>query len=408
LRNALAAVLALTGASLGACARAEQPALANALAELTSPAAAPSGEPFLSTDASGVVHLSWLAPSADSSVALRYASFDGDVWTPPTTIAQRRDFFVNWADFPSVQATRDGALIAHWLQRRPGGKYSYDVILARSSDSGRTWSTGSVLHRDGVAAEHGFVAIWTPPEGGAEAAWLDGRGVASSDSTAHSTAVFTTSITADGTLGDENSLDSRTCDCCQVAATLTTSGPVVAYRDRSADEVRDIAVVRRVGGTWTAPQRVHDDNWQIAACPVNGPSLASRGDTVVIAWFTGAQDTARVRVAYSTDAGAHFEAPVRVDGGMPAGRVDVEALDDGSAAVSWLERTDSATAEVRVRRVRRDGTLGQPVVLARSVGARASGFPRLARQGDALIVAWTDVGAQPRVRVARFALAALP
>lgn len=406
MRRALA--LALAGASLAACARAEQPSGASALVELSSPADTPSGEPFLSTDANGVVHLSWLAPTGDSTFALRYASLAGDAWTPATTIVERRDFFVNWADFPSVQATRDGALIAHWLQRTPGGKYSYDVMLSRSIDSGRTWDAGSLLNRDGVAAEHGFVALWTPAEGGAEAAWLDGRGNASSDSSLHTTAVFTTTIGADGTLGEARALDLRTCDCCQVAATLTASGPVVAYRDRSADEVRDIAVVRRVGGTWTEPRLVHDDNWQIAACPVNGPALDSRGDTVVIAWFTGAQDTARVRVAYSTDAGANFTSPVRVDGGMPAGRVDVEALDDGSAAVSWLERTDSASADVRVRRVRRDGTLGEPVVLARSVGARASGFPRLARQGDALIIAWTDVAPQAHVRTARFPLAALP
>ncbi len=402
-------VVALALATVvAACASNEAAPSAATLVELASPAPAPSGEPYLSTDHHGIVHLSWLAPTADSSVALRYASLSGDTWTPATTIAERKDFFVNWADFPSVQATQDGALVAHWLQRSAGGKYSYDVVLSHSADSGRSWSPGVLLNKDGVAAEHGFVAIWTPPSGGAEAAWLDGRGTASGDSAARAMAVYTTTIGADGALGAELALDRRTCDCCQVAATLTASGPVVAYRDRSADEVRDIAVVRRVGDAWSEPALVHADNWQIAACPVNGPALASRGDTVAIAWFTGAQDTARVRVAYSTDAGAHFAAPVRVDGGLPAGRVDIETLDDGSAAVSWLERTDSASAEVRMRRVRRDGTMGAPIVVARSVGARASGFPKIARQGDALIVAWTDVGEAPHVRVAKLPLAALP
>jgi hypothetical protein len=220
--------------------------------------------------------------------------------------------------------------------------------------------------------------------------------------------VATTTIAADGSLGVERQLDLRTCDCCQVAATLTARGPVVAYRDRTADEVRDIAVVRRVGERWTEPAVVHDDRWQIAACPVNGPALASRGDTVVLAWFTGAQDTARVRVAYSTDAGATFAPPQRIDGGTPAGRVDVEMLDDGSAAVSWLERTDSAAAEVRVRRVRRDGTAGAAIVLAQSKGARASGFPRLARRDGHLYLAWTDTGDTTRVRISRLDLSALP
>ena len=38
---------------------------------------------------------------------------------------------------------------------------------------------------------------------------------------------------------------------------------MIAYRDRSADEVRDISIVRRVGGRWTKPAPVHDDGWKI-------------------------------------------------------------------------------------------------------------------------------------------------
>ena len=398
---------ALALAASGCTPAAEQGAPA-ALQSIDSPTGPNSGEPFLSTDADGKVHLSWLQRTGDSTWALQYARLDGDTWTPARTIAERGDFFVNWADFPSVQSSRDGVLYAHWLQRRAGGKYSYDVMLTLSPDSGRTWRDASILHRDGVAAEHGFVAMWPGEGGGMEAAWLDGRATHSDDSTARAMQVATTSIGADGTLGGEAMLDSRNCDCCQVAATLTARGPVVAYRDRSVDEVRDIAVVRRVSGTWTAPAVVHDDHWQIAACPVNGPALASRGDTVVIAWFTGAQDTARVRVAYSTDAGATFAPPQRIDGGNPAGRVDVELLDDGSAAVSWLERTDSTTAEVRLRRVPRDGQAGAPVVLARSSGARASGFPKITRRGPDLIAAWTIPGDTARIHLARYRLDALP
>lgn len=400
--------LALLLAALAGCRPEQQATDAGALVPLPTPAAIPSGEPFLASDADGGVHLTWLERRSDSTYALRYATLSGDTWSAPRTIAERPDFFVNWADFPSVTVADNGALFAHWLQRRPGGRYSYDVMLTQSVDSGRTWSDGRILHRDGVAAEHGFVAVWPTAGGGVEAAWLDGRGTATGDESMRAMHVATTSVAADGTLGEERLLDTRNCDCCQVAATLTPRGPVVAYRDRTVDEVRDIAVVRRENGRWTEPAIVHDDHWQIAACPVNGPALASRGDTVVIAWFTGAQDTARVRVAFSTDAGATFGAPQRIDDGNPAGRVDVELLDDGSAAVSWLERTDSTAAEVRLRRVRRDGTAGAAIVLARSMGARASGFPKITRRGGELIAAWTQAGDSAQVRVARYRLEALP
>jgi len=394
--------------ALGCTPSDDDPPETPALSELPSPAATFSGEPFVTADASDNIHLSWLEKSGDSTYALRYSRLAGETWGPTRTIATRSDFFINWADFPSVTPTSDGRLVAHWLQRSAGGKYTYDVMVSHSANGGETWTAGQLLHRDGMAAEHGFVAVWPVANGGVEAAWLDGRGTVGRDPAHRAMHLATTSIAADASLGEEHLLDLRVCDCCQVAAALTARGPVVAYRDRSEGEIRDIAMVRRVEGTWTAPTTVHDDNWQIAACPVNGPAVDARGDTVVAAWFTGAQDTARVRVAYSLDAGASFGPPQRIDAGNPAGRVDVILLDDGSAAVSWLERTDSVVAEVRVRRVRADGTSGAPVTLARSMGARASGFPRIARRGDALVVAWTQAGDSARVRLAQYRLGALP
>ncbi|MEO6444154.1 MAG: sialidase family protein [Gemmatimonadaceae bacterium] len=404
----LRATTAATLALLALACSPSKPEGEGALAQLPSPAGPGSGEPFLSAGAEGRVNMTWLEKKDDSTYALRFSQLAGDTWGPVHTIVERGDFFVNWADFPSVVSSSSGRLVAHWLQRSGAGKYSYDVRFSQSLDSGATWSPGTVLHRDGVPAEHGFVALWPSDGDAVEAAWLDGRGTVNVPAEARAMHVATTRIAADGSLGEEVQLDQRTCDCCQVAAAMTARGPVVAYRDRTTDEIRDIAVVRRVEGAWTQPAIVHDDGWQIAACPVNGPAVAARGDTVVIAWFTGAQDTARVRAAFSTDAGATFGPPQRIDGGTPAGRVDIELLDDGSAAVSWLERTDGTSAEVRLRRVRPDGQRGDAVVLARSSGARASGFPRLARSGDRLIAAWTMPGDSARIHVARFALKALP
>ncbi|MFM8781834.1 MAG: hypothetical protein ACKOFO_10310, partial [Gemmatimonadota bacterium] len=90
----------------------------------------------------------------------------------------------------------------------------------------------------------------------------------------------------------------------------------------------------------------------------------------MIAWFAEAQDTARVQVVFSTDAGATFGAPVRIDGGLPTGRVDVELLDGDRALVSWIERVGGEGAEVRARIVRRDGTMETPLVVSPSAGTR--------------------------------------
>jgi hypothetical protein len=163
---------------------------------------------------------------------------------------------------------------------------------------------------------------------------------------------------------------------------------------------------------------VHDDGWKINACPVNGPALSARGSRVAIAWFTAARDTARVNVAFSTDAGASFGAPVRVDDGQPSGRVDITLAHGGRALVTWIERrganpppavpaprTGGGSAQIAMRAVTMDGAMSAISVIGASTGGRSSGFPRMVASGDGLVLAWTEPGTPARVRVARATVA---
>jgi hypothetical protein len=205
---------------------------------------------------------------------------------------------------------------------------------------------------------------------------------------------------------DGAALDPRACDCCQTDAALSAAGPLVVYRDRSEGEVRDIAITRLTGGSWTRPAIVHADDWVIAGCPVNGPAVAAVGRHVAVAWFTAARDTPRVNVAFSKDAGASFGEAFRVDAGDPVGRVDVLVMDDGAAVVTWLERADES-ADVRTRLIDADGTVRSSTRVASSRAERAAGFPRtvLAGQdGDLILYAWTDPGTPTMVRTASVAL----
>ena len=122
----------------------------------------------------GPVLMSWLEPTSVGAFALRYAQWQGDRWGPPATVADGRDWFINWADFPSVVPVTATLWSAHWLQQKPGNVYSYDVRIASSSDGGHTWSAARTPHDDGTPTEHGFVSI-APHHGEAYAIWLDGR-----------------------------------------------------------------------------------------------------------------------------------------------------------------------------------------------------------------------------------------
>jgi hypothetical protein len=250
-----------------------------------------------------------------------------------------------------------------------------------------------------------------PVDDGLGAVWLDGREMPDGGPMA----LRYTTITSDGSLGEEVVLDAMVCDCCQTGVALATEGPVVAYRGRTEGEIRDILVTRRTASGWSEPRTVHDDGWMIPGCPVNGPSIAADGDRVVVAWFTGATDPTgdapsredvrrmgeqgRVLAAVSVDGGASFADPVRVDDGEAMGRVGVVMLDDGDALVTWLERTGD-DAEIRLRRIDASGRPGPSAALAVTAAARASGFPRVARRGDDILFAWTEAGETPTVRTA--------
>lgn len=395
----------------GAPGRPADAPLFTTLDSIASPAPDWAAEPNLAVSPDGALFMSWLEQQPDSSFALKVARRDDLLWTQPREVTRARNLFVNWADFPSIVALGDDRLAAHWLQRSGEGTYSYDVRVAQSPDGGNTWSAGVVPHRDSTESEHGFAALWPEEDGSLSLAWLDGRKYAQPGGTKEMMLMHT-SLGRDMLLGGEVPLDARICDCCQTSVALTSDGPVIVYRDRSDAEVRDIYIVRRVGRTWTAPAAVHADNWEIDACPVNGPAVDARDRRVAVAWFTAAADTPRVKVAFSNDGGATFGVPVRVDDGNPAGRVDLVMLDGGAAAISWVENVGDR-AEVRVRRVgdgaERGGAREPAITVAHGTASRSSGFPRMTATKDAIYFAWTVPGPTREdpssIRVARGALA---
>lgn len=372
---------------------------------LASPAGPGAAEPNLAVAPDGRVYLSWLEPMSEG-FALKVSAFEGSRWSEARTIRSGRDFFVNWADFPSVSALGKGRLAAHWLQRTGGATYAYGVRVAISNDDGRTWSAPIVPHRDTSQQEHGFVSMWR--EGDLlGAAWLDGRKYKPGRHPTNEMTVHSTMLGRDGKPGAEFELDGRVCDCCQTSAALTSKGPIVVYRDRSPDEIRDMYAVRRVNGRWSAPAPVHNDGWKVSYCPVNGPNVDARGDRVAVAWFTAPSERPRVNLAFSSNAGETFDAPIRIDEGNPAGRVDVALLDNGDALVSWIERTGGDTAAIRLRRVSQKGKPSSPMTLSASSAARASGFPRMAITGRDVMFAWTVPGRPSTVRVARMPVASI-
>jgi len=406
---ALAFFLAL---ALAAEATPEEATLLADLHSFHSPAAPRSAEPSLAVAPDGTVWMSWFEKRDPAGHALRVARCTGNRWSAPVTVLESDSFFVNWADFPQLAPLGGERLAIAWLWRHAGGEaHAYDVRVAFSDDGGAKWGPPIVPHRDGTATEHGFVSM-IPSGDGVQMVWLDGRKFAVKKPAAAKPAasqghdghdgemtVRGARVGRDGRITEEAEIDARVCDCCNTAAVAIPGGALLAYRDRSDKEVRDISVARFQAGRWGAPAALHADGWKTPACPVNGPALDADGAKVVAAWFALVDDSARVQVAFSNAAGARFGSPIPLESNDPLGRMDVAMLADGSAIVLWLDAFGK-DALVKAQHVFPDGRAEPAVTVGRTSAARASGFPRIVRGRDRVLFAWTEPGPPSRIRMA--------
>jgi hypothetical protein len=91
---------------------------------VTAPSALNSAQPQMTVSPRGI--LLSLVEKAGTRATLKFAERTATGWSPATTVAAGDDWFVNWADVPSVLRLDDGTLVAHWLQKSGPATYAYD------------------------------------------------------------------------------------------------------------------------------------------------------------------------------------------------------------------------------------------------------------------------------------------
>ena len=375
------------------------------------PAAIGSGQPDLALTPDGRILLSWISSIAGRRNALQFVAMaDNGRWqSDARTIVLGNSLMASWANVPHIAATEDGALWVQFMQQRGTG-HAGDIALARSIDGGFNWSQPVAVNDTSVEAEHGFAALWPTGRDSVGLAWLDGSGHDAAPAPKHAAmpghdmpghdmhdaggrtvlraAVFDMNLQA----SDAAVLDRLTCDCCQSEVVMTSQGALLAYRDRSDAEVRDIMVVRNDGKSWGKPVPVHVDGWVMRGCPVNGPAIAAAGNDVVVAWYTEANEQPLVQVARSIDAGARFGAPVVLEqGDAVQGRTAV-ALGAGQAWILWLREDRSGQSLWLSRRSPDLAREFQRIEVAKLAGrGRATGYPQIALRNGNAYIAWTDI-----------------
>ncbi|QDV08032.1 putative DMT superfamily transporter inner membrane protein [Planctomycetes bacterium Poly30] len=312
----------------------------------------------------------------------------------------------HWADRPFGARLSTGGLLLGTLQSLAGtdagggqDPLGYGIRMSLEVDGPPALDLGW-LHGDRSHALHGFGALVPLENGGAEMVWVDDRG---GDQLA-GMALYRRSISANGILDDEQSIDESICDCCPPDMISLDDGTLlVAYRHRSPRNVRDIYLSRRDPreGGWSQPAAVHHDGWELDGCPVNGPALAASRHAVAVAWFTRPGDEAeqRLEVAFSRDRGRTFASPLTVVKGATLGRVALVALEASAdderfllvhLAVNEGGEFSGADASWQAAIVHPDGAVSEFVRLADVLGSPSSGRLDLVLAGPGLAQAvWT-------------------
>ncbi|MBO6793346.1 MAG: exo-alpha-sialidase [Balneolaceae bacterium] len=375
------------------------------ITEIENPANEQGKYPRLYTDNTGAVFMSWMVTTNDTTT-LYYSKYENEQWSRPSLISASDAWFVNWADFPSIIASNGEPLASHWLQKKPGGTYSYDVTISQFRNN--EFADPVIPHSDNTPTEHGFVSMLPMSDEAFYAIWLDGRNMTGghgSESGDHGSTLDQAMTLRGAKIGsdqpiEEMVIDNSVCECCGTTLAQSGNNLIAAYRNRTADEIRDIYIAKMdiETGEWSEPQNISNDNWQINACPVNGPQLASNDDLVALAWFTGADDIAKVKLRTSTDGGNNWLETKVLESEKPLGRVDVTITPDNNIWVSWMSRVED-TAVLKLASFDEAGNQLSMHVVNEVSPSRSGGFPQLTLIGDTKIVAWTDVSEdQPRIR----------
>ncbi|NQX80792.1 MAG: hypothetical protein HRT66_02200 [Flavobacteriaceae bacterium] len=246
MKNIYITAITLIGLLVVSC-KTETKAKKNVVKYIEFPSSESSSVPFLFSNEDKIL-LSWSERQDSSKVkTLRYAELVDGKWAKTSDIISSENLLINWADF-SVIAENKGNIASNVLIPTKSKGFTYDIKLNHLNSKSSEWKKDIPLHTDGVLAEHGFVSMIPYKENSFFVTWLDGRYTATKGG---AMSVRAAEVSPDGTIINEVELDAKVCDCCGTTASITNNGPVVIYRDRTDDEIRDFYITRLVDGNWT-------------------------------------------------------------------------------------------------------------------------------------------------------------
>lgn len=348
----------------------------------------------------GEVYASWIEADSQQRYRFRFSRFVGAGWSEPVTIAEGgRNWFVNWADMPRLAQYADppSALAAFRLERNGRNPYDHHIMISQSTDGGQSWGPAFTPYEVRTPAFYGLCRLLPLPDGEMMAVWEDGREtvieIPHSGRTVPNIngriALRAAQFDKSGRVAGETLLDNMISELCPFDLTMSSEGPLVAYRNATDENIRDIALIRYINGAWSSPRIISQDNWKVSYFTMQGPAIDALQNQVAVAWYSAPEELAQVKIAFSDDSGETFSSPVRIDNGQPLGKVDVVLTGRDRAFVSWVEQ-ETDGARLFVAAVTPKGRILHKEAIAEVSDKIYAGFPVLAPLQNGVLLAWKN------------------
>lgn len=324
----------------------------------------------------------WRVVPEKQHVYVDYSTDLGKSFSPPVRVnPEPQAIKASGENRPDIAVDGTGRIYVLYAAE---GTQPSAVYASVSNDNGQSFAPPMPVSDKASEANTYQGQLATSPAGQVYAFWHDERD--RTDWKQAGNAIYlTTGNSQPGFRPIAEKLADTLCDCCRIASAFDTDGqPVWLARFIYQGRIRDHGLIK-AHKNW----QVTFDNWEIEACPEQGPALAISDDgRYHIAWFT--QGTARQGVfyAFSGDKGGHFSTPLPFGNPekLPA-HPDVIALGQ-QVALAWTEFDGNQTQLMLMQS--RDG--GQTWQAAKAIAASSAetDFPLLLQHRQRLFVSWNS------------------
>lgn len=246
--------------------------------------------PFLTKDNNGNIVLSWIRKIDSSTSVYCYAvSKDkGKTFDKTIEIPGSENIHPHGENMPKIIFKPNGEVLAAWASANPNPKNSYSdlVYYSKSFDNGATWSKAEKLVKDTAGYDQRYFDLGLLPNGNIAIIWLDNRKKTPADGSA----LYFAETAGNSGFENERLVSEPCCPCCRTDLYVDSKKNIhILYRAIIQDSIRDMATVVSGdnGKTFSAPERISDDNWVIMGCPHTGPAMTENKDGIQFTWFTG-------------------------------------------------------------------------------------------------------------------------